>query len=122
MSKIYLGVTEHLPRRTTRDDLIRTPGYVVLAGDPSRPSVHFFEALEPAFIYGRAARMSYQCSGYSIHQATHELVFNRATHRDQERIYYNNQRDFAEADAATEAKLVRRFADRLDHTSSHWPG
>ncbi|GAA2636736.1 hypothetical protein GCM10010399_82250 [Dactylosporangium fulvum] len=60
-------------RGASGEDRIVRRGYGVGFG----PNGHwyFFEDIAPALAFGRAARMSLECSGYGVFQAAHELQF-----------------------------------------------
>lgn len=59
-----------LPREVRRDDHRITRGYAVGVGQ-----WFFFPGIEPALAFGRAARMSFDCSAYGVYEAAHELQF-----------------------------------------------
>jgi hypothetical protein len=65
----YFAAVEcsRLPRRLTREDHVIRRGYAVGFGE-----WFFFDAIEPAITFGRAARMSIDCHGYGVYEAAHE--------------------------------------------------
>ncbi|MEU2639685.1 hypothetical protein ABZ591_35035, partial [Micromonospora fulviviridis] len=59
-----------LPRAVHRDDHVIRRGYAVGFGQ-----WFFFDALPPAIAFGRAARMSTDCTGYGVYEAAQQLRF-----------------------------------------------
>ncbi|WP_047892805.1 hypothetical protein [Micromonospora sp. RV43] len=61
---------DRLPRQVSTDDRRVLHGYAVGFGQ-----WFFFPALEPAITFGRAARMSIDCTGYGVYEAAWEVRF-----------------------------------------------
>lgn len=59
-----------LPDALHHDDHVVARGYAVGFGH-----WFFFPAIEPALAFGRAARMSAECSAYGVYEAARELQF-----------------------------------------------
>ncbi len=67
----YAAVTcTKLPDAVEQEDHIVRRGYAVGVG-----SWFFFTAIEPAVAFGRAARMSYECRAYAVHDAAYETRY-----------------------------------------------
>ena len=71
---------DELPRPMRREDHRVLHGYAVGFGQ-----WFFFEDIAPAVAFGRAARMSFECSGYGVFAAAHDLMFCDQ-HRVDERV------------------------------------
>lgn len=69
---------DRLPAESYSDYRIVRRGYAVGIG-----TWFFFDAFEPAIAFGRAARMSIDCSGYGVYRATHEQLCCLEHHRDE---------------------------------------
>ena len=65
-----LARVDALPRELHRDDHVVRRGYAVEFGQ-----WFFFPAIEPALAFGRAARMSLDCSAYGVSEAAQEIQF-----------------------------------------------
>lgn len=105
-----------LPRRLTRDDHVIRPGFGVGFGH-----WFFFDALEPALAFGRAARMSADCHGYGVYAAAVEIMFC-GRHRTDERVLLLTGDNLERRDDEVEA--LKRFVQGVkEHPwSSHWRG
>jgi len=105
-----------LPRRLSREDHIVRHGYGVGFG-----RWFFFEALEPALAFGRAARMSVDCQGYGVYAAAHEILFCDR-HNADERVLLLTGDNLDRRD--DEVEILKRFVQGVkEHPwSSHWYG
>lgn len=79
----------------------------------------FFDSLLPALAFGRAARMSAQCSSYTVVEAAHEARSDEAEGKDR-RVLHVTDRSLDRAD--NEREQLRRWADGVDPASAHWRG
>lgn len=107
---------EVLPRKLLRDDHVIRRGYGVGFGQ-----WFFFDAIEPAIAFGRAARMSLDCHAYGVYEAAHEMLLCRI-HRQDERVLLLTGDNLDRKDG--EVELLKRFAQGVkEHPwSSHWRG
>jgi hypothetical protein len=105
-----------LPQELRRDDHVIRRGYAVGFGQ-----WFFFDDVEPAVAFGRAARMSLDCSGYGLYPAAHELRFCDR-HQTDERVLLVYMRGTGQVDE--EIEILKRFVQGVkEHPwSSHWLG
>ncbi len=73
-----------LPEELHREDHFIRCGYAVGFGQ-----WFFFDAREPALVFGRAARMSLGCRAYGVYEAAHETRHCQ-THEEDERVLLVN--------------------------------
>ncbi len=112
----YLAVTQHheLPPESHEEDCIVRHGYAAEAAG----AWYFFGDLEPAIVFGRAARMSLDCRSYNVFQAAHET--RHCVQHGDERVlvFIGYQLDRG----ADEADVIARFAAGIaEHPrSSYW--
>lgn len=109
-------MTHHheLPPRGSSDRHVVRHGYAVDAGG----SWYFFTDLEPAIVFGRAARMSLDCRSYGVFRAAHETN-HCAQHGDERALIFVGLQVDRGAD---EADVINRFAAGVAQhpESSHW--
>ena len=107
--------TDELPRKKRTDAQIIRRGYAVGVGQ-----WFFFEALEPAVAFGRAARMSLDCRGCGAYEAAHVTQFCDR-HNVDERVLQINLK--AKVDhAADEVEVLKRFTQGVNEHpwSARW--
>jgi len=106
---------DQLPRQATSDRLGVRHGYAAHIG---AGLWFFFDALLPALAFGRAARMSVQCSSYDVRRAA-DQVRHHAGRGDVRTLYVTG----ANLDRAPgEKQQLQRWADGIDPTSAYWHG
>lgn len=113
----FAAVTvDALPRRVYRDHLHIAHGYAAGIG-----AWYFFPALEPALAFGRAARMSVDCSGYGVYAAALEVAHCLA-HGDERVLLVTGMFGVSLDRRPGEADHLARFAEsvRQHPDSSHW--
>jgi hypothetical protein len=105
-----------LPVAQRTDSRVVSHGYAVQL----EPGPWFwFSDLPPALVFGRAARMSAQCSGYGVHHAAHEIRSVPSKGTDRRTLYViggNLDRQ------AGEKEQLQLWVDGVDDRSSHWQG
>ncbi|BCJ65070.1 hypothetical protein [Polymorphospora rubra] len=103
-----------LPRQSNREDRIITHGYAVGFGQ-----WFFFDALEPALAFGRAARMSTDCRGYGVYRAAHETVFCDEHQADERVLHLTGVSLDRKPD---EVEPLKRFVQAVKENpwSAHW--
>lgn len=104
-----------LPRELHRDDHTVARGYAVGFGQ-----WFFFSAIEPAMAFGRAARMSADCSAYGVYEAARELQFCEH-HQQDELVLLITNGDSLDRKPG-EVDLLKRFVQGVkEHPwSAHW--
>lgn len=80
----------------------------------------FFDAPEPAYVYGRAARMSGLVNGWEIFRAAYQVENVENTARDVHTVYVI-RRSLKYPHNEPEREILRRFAEGANPDSSHWP-
>lgn len=112
----YAAVTHHheLPPQANSDHRVVRHGYAVDAGG----IWHFFSNIEPAIVFGRAARMSLDCRSYGVFRAAHE-TYHCPQHGDERALTFVGLQLDRGAD---EADIIARFAAGVaEHpASSYW--
>ena len=76
-------------------------------------------AFEPALAFGRAARMSLDCSAYGVYEAAQEILFCDRHDEDEVVLLVTGDRvDRKDGEVA----LLRRFVQSVEEhpTSAHW--
>lgn len=109
-----------LPNRVYRDGRTVSKGYAVDFGG----RWVFFHALEPAYVFARAGRMSEtRPAVMDLRVAAFEVRFCEG-HGDHVIIHLTNERvdHRGEAGADAERALLQRFVDGVSPTSAHWRG
>lgn len=107
---------ERRPRRVSEDAVITRHGYAV---EISSDQWFFFDSLLPALAFGRAARMSYQCTSYGVVKAAHRVEFDPERGVDVRTLYVIYQTLDRGPD---EKQQLRRWADGVDPKSASWTG
>jgi hypothetical protein len=98
------------------DGLIRHRGYAVnLEG-----TWFFFLAIEPAYAFARAGRMSLQVGSSSIVEAVTEVRYDSKHRRDIRTLFLLKGGHTPRHDPGSDRKLLQRFADGVQTNSSHW--
>lgn len=114
---------DKLPARRNSADLIRTPGYVVaLVADDD---VTFFDALEPAYAFARAARMAHGVHTLHVEKALLEVKFDRQTGRDVSTLYALNfgaPGRLVLDRVGDDRRLLEAFLAGTKPQSAHWLG
>jgi hypothetical protein len=105
-----------LPRAVRREDHVIVRGYAVGFGQ-----WFFFDALEPAVAFGRAARMSYDCRGYGVYEAAQELQFCDIHDKDEIVLLVNVAGGNLDR-TDDEVETLKRFVQGVkEHPwSAHW--
>lgn len=104
-----------LKRPITLPHLERANGYAV-----QLESVWFwFPAIEPAYAFGRAGRMSAQVGSYAVIAAATEVRFDPKLDRDVRTLYLLSD-GMVDRGAKNDRELLARFVDGVDSRSSHW--
>ena len=105
---------EMLPRAVNREGHVLTRGWAAGFGQWL-----FFEALEPAYACGRAARMSMDSRGYGVYEAAHEEMFCTIHNQDERVLFVGERKDPSEPE---EVEILKRFVQGVkEHPwSSHW--
>jgi hypothetical protein len=106
---------DRLPRQVTSDGLGVRHGYAARIGEGLW---FFFDALLPALAFGRAARMSVQCSSYDVWRAADQVRYHPG--RGDVRTLYVTGATLDRAPG--EKEQLQRWADGIDPTSAHWHG
>ena len=101
---------EKFPSEYYSDDRIVRHGYGVGIGQ-----WYFFDDFEPAFVFGRAARMSFDCSGWGVYRAAH--VTQHCLRHGDERVLLVAE---SVQDRREEADVLKRFAQGLHPESAYW--
>ncbi|MEV6965268.1 hypothetical protein AB0M47_09130 [Hamadaea sp. NPDC051192] len=106
-----------LPRPLRNEDHIIRQGYGVGFGPGGQ--WYFFEDIAPALTFGRAARMSLDCSGYGVFNAAHEVMFCD-DHNTDERVLHLIGGDIDRGE--DELEHLKRFVQGVkEHAwSSNW--
>ncbi|MEV6925574.1 hypothetical protein AB0M46_13890 [Dactylosporangium sp. NPDC051485] len=104
----YWGAVEidTLPRALHRNDHVVARGYAVGFGQ-----WFFFPAIEPALAFGRAARMSAECSAYGVYEAARELKF--CEHHQQDELVLLIKKGDSLDRKADEVELLKRFVQGI---------
>lgn len=106
---------ERLKRQSNRLNLTRLNGYAVeLEGQ-----WFWFPAIEPAYAFGRAGRMSAQVGSWGVVEAATETRYDASLDRDVFTLYIRTGGHIARA-ADNDRELLGRFAAGVDSRSSHW--
>lgn len=106
---------ERLKRPISSPHLERANGFAVRLED----EWFWFSALEPAYTFGRAGRMSVQVRNWDLVEAATEARFDNTLGRDVFTLYIVEGAG-VERDAATDRRVIHRFADGVNPRSSHW--
>ena len=113
-------IVDSLPPAREQDDWRIEQGFVVRMGGPyCLPSLFFFNAKEPALVFGRAARMSQNVSSYGVRRGALERKYKDGG--DERTLYVTGDRLDRSADA-DEQETFLRFAAGTVPDSSHWHG
>jgi hypothetical protein len=112
------SVTEvqELPSTIDGPSCTRTDGYAALLGN----QWFWFHALEPAYAFARAARMSPTVGQFHVVRAASEAKFDEGLGRDVFNLYVLIGGEVA-SNAEHDRDLIERFAAGLSHKSAHWP-
>lgn len=104
---------ESVPQESCTDYRMVSHGYAVGIG-----KWYFFDALEPAIAFGRAARMSLDCYGYGVYEAAHETQCC-PEHGDEFALHLIRGALDRKPD---EARVIRRFAQGVEENpySAYW--
>lgn len=118
MSYDEVSTVDRLPREMTRDFKNVRRGYATTIGDNSW---FWFRSLLPALAFGRAARMSIDCSFWDVFEAASVVEWSERARRDVLTllILRGSVPDRRRAD---EKQLLQRWVDGIDPASSYWPG
>jgi|GEM_PF-2545558 len=106
---------DRLKRQLDTPGLERINGYAVLLEN----EWFWFPAVEPAYAFGRAGRMSVQVGSWRIVEAATEVRFDYSLGRDVHSLYLL-EGGAVSRDADNDRDLIRGFAAGVDASSSHW--
>ncbi|PPF42025.1 hypothetical protein C5B85_17680 [Pseudoclavibacter sp. AY1F1] len=107
-----------LPRPRAGDSWTRERGYAVkLSGDDWL----FFTALEPAYAYGRAGRMSTRATSWSVREAVIEVKLDQSTGHEERTLHLLFGADHAYRSKASDRKLLSDFVAGVTGRIAHWP-
>lgn len=114
----HIVESDTLPRPRAGDSWTRERGYAVeLSGDDWL----FFAALEPAYAYGRAGRMSAQANSWSVREAVFEVKLDEATGREVRSLHLLFGADHAHRSKASDRKLLSDFVAGVTGSVAPWP-
>jgi hypothetical protein len=109
---------EVLPQTAGGSNFRIIRGYAVLVGCPMPGSWFFFDYLEPAMVFGRAADMSWEASEHELFEAARELRETPGTGDAQVTLHVllatDPRRDVDEAD------VLQRWIENVDHRTAHY--
>lgn len=108
-----------LPRARQAEHHIVVHGYAAEISGRLPHSWVFFGAIEPALVFGRAARMSYDVSSYGVFEAAREVRWDDSRGRDIATLYINSSGEGLDR-ADDETKAFRRWMRGCDPESSHF--
>ncbi|MBN9747762.1 hypothetical protein DMP23_42870 [Amycolatopsis sp. A1MSW2902] len=115
----YLAAAEcaQLPPARHRDERDVVRGWAVGIGQ-----WFFFSAPEPAAAFGRAARMSSECSGYGVYEAARETRFCETHGTDEAVLLVNPQASLLTRGDEHQLALLARFVQGIEQrpASAHW--
>lgn len=97
--------------------LSRSNGYAVMLED----EWFWFPALEPAYTFGRAGRMSAQVGSWGLFKAATEVRWDDVLRRDIFTLYYVGD-SVVSRDPVTDRQILAMFASGVNSRSSHWRG
>ena len=108
-----------LPKRCRHDDGYVNHGYAVMIGGPGTPEQWFyFNAAEPAYAFGRTARMSAQTTQWAMYPAAWKRVFDQRRGADVTTLHVVTSQPMRnEMDDTT---TLRRFTDGVTPNATHW--
>jgi hypothetical protein len=106
-----------LPEALSSDYRIIHRGYAVGFG-----KWYFFEALEPALTFGRAARMSVDCRGYGVYEAAEEVMCCTEHNHDEWALHVLGRPGRSLDRKGKEVEAIKRFAQCVKENpgSSYW--
>lgn len=105
---------ERLKRQSNRPGISRSNGYAVALED----EWFWFPAIEPAYAFGRAGRMSAQVGSWGLFEAATEARWSDGLRRDVLTLYVRCSG--APRDVETDRRLLTAFVDGVDPCSSYW--
>ncbi|MFD7161115.1 hypothetical protein ACFV9C_41480 [Kribbella sp. NPDC059898] len=110
---------EVLPKLRASDSKVVTPGFAVEIHGPRVPAMRvFFQDLEPALAFGRAARMACgDVNGYGVLKALRVTEWNETTRSDATTLYTTGGNLDRRPD---EHAALRRWLDGVSVESSHF--
>lgn len=98
------------------ESLTRDRGYAVDLGDELW---FFFNDYEPAFAFGRSARMSEQVGGFDIREAVAEVRFSERLNRNVRVLFVGEGSDALRAGGRD---VLQRFVEGVSDSSAYWRG
>jgi len=108
-----------LPRRVRSDRRVVEHGYAAEIGGMGTSTWFFFGHLEPALVFGRAARQSGRITSYGVHPAAEEWRWDSPAGPERKILHVvRSERLDRRGD---EREHITRWADRCDPCSAHWP-
>jgi hypothetical protein len=103
----HVHSVESLPRARHTDIHEIVSGYAVGMGGPLPQTWVFFKDIEPAIVFGRAARMSDEVSTYGVYEAAREVRYTEHLRRDTRTLLVNFDADIR--DHETERPHLERW-------------
>ncbi|OKJ92677.1 hypothetical protein AMK26_34515 [Streptomyces sp. CB03234] len=117
----HVHTAEKLPRARCTDAHIVKHGYAVgFAGNRGLPQTWIFYAdLEPAVVFGRAARMSvFDVNHYGVTEAARETRWTERLHRDVVTLHLKQDSDLRDHD--DEMPILKRWVRGCRPDSAHY--
>lgn len=113
----YISVieVERLKQPYEAVGLSRSNGYAVMLEN----EWFWFSALEPAYAFGRAGRMSAQVGSWGLFEAATEARYDDRLGRDVFTLYYVSA-SVVSGDSATDRRVLAAFVSGVDPRSSQW--
>ncbi|SEG94152.1 Exonuclease [Thermomonospora echinospora] len=117
----HVHVVEDLPRDCRSDSRTIVRGYAVgFAGTRGFPQTWiFFADLEPAIVFGRAARMSaYDINSYGVYEAAHDTFVDQSLNRNVATLHLKAGTDLRDHD--TERPILERWIQGCHPQSAYY--
>lgn len=109
--------TNSLPRASRSEHRIVSRGYAVVTGGGHLDDLWlFFSHLEPAYAYGRAARMSEFITSWDVFPAAFETQFDAARGTDTEHLLVDDRTSLRDRGDG----LLAAWVKNVRSDSSHW--
>lgn len=110
--------TEDLPAPRHSETRSVLHGYAVQHSGSHKSGWLFFDAPEPAYVYGRAARMARGCTNWEIRHAAREMMFDHKLGRDVSTLYLGDKASIRQPREGDSLATVWRNA--LTPHDSNW--
>lgn len=109
-----------LPESRRTETRTARRGFAVQHSGSHRSGWLFFEAPEPAYVYGRSARMAHGCTDWAMHHASHIVQFDSELDRDVSTLYLSDKSDYRGPSKGD--PLVEVWQQALTLENSNWTG